>query len=72
MRPEPRRTAERLGLDQGAIRWLEVHGHLQRLALSEPEIRARLYHAHLAHLLPRTIPGPAPREASTACRYGLS
>jgi hypothetical protein len=57
MRPEPRRTAERLGLDQAAIRWLEAHGHLQRLALSEPEIRARLYHAHLAHLLPRTIPG---------------
>jgi hypothetical protein len=50
MRPEPRRTAERLGLDRRTIRWLEAHGLLQRLALTEPEIRARLYHAHLAHL----------------------
>ena len=50
MRPEPRRTAERLGLDQRTIRWLEAHGHLQRLALTETEVRARLFQAHLTHL----------------------
>ena len=49
MRPEPRRTAERLGLDQRTIRWLEAHGCLQRLGLTEPEIRARLYHAARRH-----------------------
>ena len=49
MRPEPRRTAERLGLDQRTIRWLEAHGHLRRLALTEPEIRARLYRAACRH-----------------------
>ena len=43
MRPDPRRTAERLGLDQRTIRWRETHSHLQRLALTGPEIRARLY-----------------------------
>jgi hypothetical protein len=50
MRPDLRRTAERLGLDRRTIRWFEAHGHLQRLALTEREIRARLYRAHLAHL----------------------
>ena len=50
MHPELRKTAERLGLDQRTIRWLEAHGHLERLALTEPQIHARLYHAHLAYL----------------------
>jgi hypothetical protein len=31
-----------LGLDQRTIRWLEAHGHLERLALTEPQIHARL------------------------------
>ena len=66
MRP-PRRTAERLGLDQRTIGWLEAHGHLERLARTEPEIRARLYHAHLAHLGSEgagepVAPDPRPRK----------
>ena len=59
MRPEPRKTAERLGLDQGTIRWLEAHGRLQRLSLTETEIHARLYHAHLAHLRSEGVGGRA-------------
>jgi hypothetical protein len=42
MHPEPQKTAERLGLDQRTIRWLEANGHLERLALTEPQIHARL------------------------------
>jgi hypothetical protein len=53
MRPEPQRVAARLGLDETTIRRLEARGYLSRLALSEPQIRARLYDAHLAHLHPQ-------------------
>jgi hypothetical protein len=51
MQPEPDRVAARLGLDEPTIRRLEARRHLNRLALTEPQIRARLYHAHLAYLL---------------------
>jgi hypothetical protein len=50
MRPEPNRVASRLGLDEPTIRRLAARGHLQRLALTEAQIRGRLYHAHLAQL----------------------
>ncbi len=51
MRPQPHSVAARLGLDETTIRRLRARGHLPRLALTEPEIRERLYHAHLAHAL---------------------
>ena len=66
MRPEPRRTAARLGLDQRTIRWLEAHGYLQRLALNEPEIRVRLYLAHLAHLRSQAAGEPDRRGSVTS------
>ena len=50
MRPEPQQVAARLGLDEPTIRRLKARGHLCLLAQTESEIRARLYHAHLAHL----------------------
>ena len=53
MQPEPHRVAARLGLDEPTIGRLEARGHLRRLALTEPQIRARLYCAHLAFLLAR-------------------
>ena len=59
MHHDPRRAAERLGIDQRTIRRLETHGHLQRLALTEPEIRARLYHAYLSHLRAQGTGDPA-------------
>jgi len=64
MRAEPRRMAERLGLDQRTIRWLEANGHVQRLALTEPEIRARLYHAHLAYLRLEPAAGAIARRSA--------
>jgi hypothetical protein len=50
MRLDPQQVAARSGLDQPTIRRLQERGYLRRLALTEPEMRARLYHAHLAHL----------------------
>jgi len=50
MELEPHRIAARLGFDEPTIRRLGAGGYLHRLALSEPQIRARLYRAHLAHL----------------------
>jgi hypothetical protein len=51
MRPEPSEVAKRLGFGEITIARLEGRGRLSRLALTEAEIRERLYHAHLAHLL---------------------
>ena len=71
MRTEPGRTAERLGLDQRTIRWLEEHGQLQQLAPTEPEIRARLYNAHLAYLRPEGAGDPvAPGSATSKALRG--
>jgi hypothetical protein len=50
MRPEADRVVARLGLDETAIARLRARGRLERLALTEPEIRERLYRAHLAYL----------------------
>jgi hypothetical protein len=50
MRLEPERVAERLGLDPATIGRLQALGHLDRLALTDRQIRARLYNAHLVHL----------------------
>ena len=50
MRPEPHQVAVRLGLGEATIGRLQALGYLGRLALSEPEIRERLYRAHLAYL----------------------
>jgi hypothetical protein len=71
MRSETWKTAERMGLDERTIRWLETHGHLQRLALTEPEIHARLYHAHLAHLRSTGVgESVAPGSAISNARRG--
>jgi hypothetical protein len=58
------RIAKRLGLTDAVIRRLQANGYLQRLALTAPELDARIYRAHLAHLKPdarslnaRTRPG---------------
>jgi hypothetical protein len=47
---DPRRVAERLGLDEAVVQRLEARGHLARLGLTEYEIRRRLYHAHRQHI----------------------
>ena len=51
MQPEPHRVAARLGFDETTIGRLAARGHLRRLALTEPQIRARLYRGHMAYLL---------------------
>jgi hypothetical protein len=61
VRPEPHQVAARLGFDATTIRRLEACGYLSRLALTDAELRERLYHAHLAiypqHLAGRKEPG---------------
>ena len=69
MRPARQRMAARLGLDEPTIRWLEARGYLRRLALTEPEIHARLYHAHLAHLRSQAAGEPVGRGSAT-CEGG--
>jgi len=44
-------VAKRLGLPEALIRRLEARGQLRRLALSQTEIRERLYNAHRAFVL---------------------
>jgi hypothetical protein len=61
MQRDPHLVATRLGLDELTIARLQARGHLDRLALTEPQIRARLHCAHLAYLLTR---------ASTKARRG--
>jgi hypothetical protein len=51
MQPEPDQVAARLGFDERTIRRLEARGHLRRLALTEPQIRARLSRAHHIYVL---------------------
>jgi hypothetical protein len=65
MQPEPQRVAARLGLDERTITRLGARGYLCRLALTEPQIRARLYHAHLAYLLARRAGRKAGGRAGT-------
>lgn len=48
--PNPRRVAERLGLDETVVERLEARGHLARLGLTEYEVRRRVYHAHRQHI----------------------
>jgi hypothetical protein len=69
MRPEPHQVAVRLGLGEATIGRLQALGYLGRLALSEPEIRERLYRAHLAYL--RGVSpdlGPARRDRFSGVR----
>jgi hypothetical protein len=47
MHPEPHQVAMRLGLDKATIGRLQACGYLSRLSLTDPEIRHRLYFAHL-------------------------
>jgi hypothetical protein len=54
MQPRSERVATRLGLDETTIARLQARGQLERLALTEPDIRERLYRAHLAYLRART------------------
>jgi hypothetical protein len=49
---DPRAIAERLGVPEGAVRGVQRHGFLRRLALEDGEIRARLWRAH-TELRPR-------------------
>jgi hypothetical protein len=50
MARDPRRIAMHLGFDPMTIGRLGSRGHLHKLALTEPEIRRRLYRAHRTHL----------------------
>jgi hypothetical protein len=50
MQTHPDQVAARLGLDETTVARLRAHGQLERLALTQPEIRERLYRAHLAYL----------------------
>jgi len=52
--------AARLGFDETTIRRLAARGHLRRLTVTEPQIHARLYRAHVAYLLARTQREEAP------------
>jgi hypothetical protein len=54
MRTEPRQVAARLGLAETTIDRLQARGLLSRLAVTEREIRERLYRAHVAHVLTRS------------------
>jgi hypothetical protein len=65
MQPEPHRVAARLGFDEATISRLAARGHLRRLALTEPQIRARLYRAYTAYLL-------AAQEEKEASTLGLT
>ena len=56
MRTDPRVVARWFGLDEKTIGRLEARGHLSGLTLTEPDIRYRLYRAHLAYL--RSNKGP--------------
>ena len=53
MPPHADRVAARLGFDGTTITGLRARRHLDRLALTEPEIRDRLYRAHLTYLRTR-------------------
>jgi hypothetical protein len=61
---EPDRVAERLGLDPATIGRLQALGHLNRLALTDRQIRARLYDAHLVHLHSPRGTQPSEKEKS--------
>jgi hypothetical protein len=50
MDSDPRRVAVRIGFEPATIGGLQSHGHLPRLALTEAEIRGRLYRAHCTYL----------------------
>src|SRR6266511_4206087 len=50
MTGDPRQIAMRLGFDPLTIARLGSRGHLHRLALTEAEIRRRLYRAHRTYL----------------------
>jgi hypothetical protein len=54
MRPEAHVVTARMGLDGRTIRRLRARGYLSRLALSEQEIRERLYSAHIRYLRSQT------------------
>jgi len=43
MAPDPKQTAARLGLDEVLLRRLEARGLLARLALTDSQVRERLY-----------------------------
>jgi hypothetical protein len=69
MQPEPHRVAARLGFDEATIGRLAARGHLRRLALTEPQIRARLYRGHVAYDLQSSqtaIAGASRRAFSVA------
>jgi hypothetical protein len=44
------RIAKRLGLTDALICQLQAYGYLERLAVTAPELDARIYRAHLAYL----------------------
>jgi len=48
---DPRRVAIRLGFEPVTIARLRSGGHLSKLALTQAEIRRRLYRAHRRYLL---------------------
>ncbi len=61
MQPHPDRVAARLGLDEATMARLRARGQLERLALTEPEIRAS---TALALTSPTCARKPAARKAA--------
>jgi len=48
--PDAKLVAERLGLTEPVIRQLQAHGYLERLAIDEDELHARLLRGYLDSL----------------------
>ena len=68
MNSDPHRVAARLGLDATTIGRLQERGHLSRLALTEPEIRERLYRAYLLYAFTQAGgKGGVPRRTTLLC-----
>jgi hypothetical protein len=55
--PDAEAMAERLGLTEPVIRQLQARGYLDRLAISEDELRARLRGGYLRWLTSRRSRG---------------
>ena len=59
-----RTIAERLGLPEDAVRAVQRYGILRRLELTDAEIRARLWRAHLRAVSRRSRHEPRPIHSS--------
>jgi hypothetical protein len=54
---DARRLAKRLGLTEDVICRLQARGYLDRLPVTEEDLDARIYRAHLSFLTPKPQEG---------------